>query len=402
MEPLKPNGAQDDDVTLNDLLALYQSANDAAPAFPAEPALPPAFPPSRAPAATLAPPSAAATHDADPELSQLLAAFQQENAAAPAFAPAPAPFPDLAPLPAMEATVPIAGDLPPFAIPPAPADASPFGVPDMGLPPFADPLPPLDLPAFADTPVAGFGDGQIPAFDDTPFPAFPGEAAPPESVLPPASPPAPAPQAAAPTPAPVPAPAPVPPALELPPLDPPGFEDAPDLAPPSIVAMEQTLEATMRSLEIPPPMAPLLAGEPQVLPPLPPRLPNLPLDATLRHREVPLEVTGSSRQPMSQALTVPGEFSLATAEERQSLNQQLAVALQNLDTGLDSVLDQMSELYQRLSVAASHRAPVSEIMETTERLTRVKGQVGENSALWQQAQFLRNAAEAYMRFLESV
>lgn len=314
-----PTGAAgvNDDATLNDLLALYQSANDPGAGDPYAVATVPAAHEADPFAATLPDPFGGAMADpfaasvADPfaeapvsdpfggdsELDALIKNFQtipgfeEAPAAEPAFmAPAPAPEP------AFMAPAPVA---PPVQVAPrAPA----------------------------------------------PEPAFmaPAPVAPPVQPAPPA--PAPEPAFMAPAPAPV----------------------APPPAPAAPMA------------PVAPPMAPVAAPAPVMKPAMP-------------------SVASAVMPPMGMP-----EVRLATREERQVALSHLVSAVNQLTSGIDQVQTQLATLYEGLAQAAATRAPIAEIVSKTEQLTATKGQVAENSPLWQQALMMRHAADMYLEFLRTL
>lgn len=187
------DSGSNDDATLNDLLALYQSANEPAAPFAeptalAEPTF--AAEPAFAPVPAMEPPFAQAPladpfamPGADAEIDELIKSFQNPGAEAPAFAAPPAE--------------------PMFAPPPAePVFAAPPAEPVFAAPP-AEPVFAAPEPVFAAPPAEPVFAAPEPVFAPEPEPVF---AAPPEPVFTP-----PAPVAA---PAPIPQPTPVAPAME--------------------------------------------------------------------------------------------------------------------------------------------------------------------------------------------
>ncbi|MNY56660.1 hypothetical protein D3C86_1927660 [compost metagenome] len=97
-----------------------------------------------------------------------------------------------------------------------------------------------------------------------------------------------------------------------------------------------------------------------------------------------------------------GAIRLATSTERQETLSQLVSAANQLTNGIEQIQSQLATLYEGLAHAAATRAPVTEIITLTEQLTATKGQAGENSALFQQAQLLKEAADAYMHMLKNL
>lgn len=97
-----------------------------------------------------------------------------------------------------------------------------------------------------------------------------------------------------------------------------------------------------------------------------------------------------------------GSIRLATSAERQETLGQLVSAANQLTNGIEHIQSQLATLYEGLAHAAASRAPVTEIITLTEQLTATKGQAGESSALFQQAQLLKEAADAYMHMLKNL
>ncbi|MBU6430586.1 MAG: hypothetical protein KGR26_16325, partial [Cyanobacteria bacterium REEB65] len=93
---------------------------------------------------------------------------------------------------------------------------------------------------------------------------------------------------------------------------------------------------------------------------------------------------------------------VTTSRERVALSQQLSDVVTNLAGGVDRIQQQLDSLYAGLSRAAAERAPIDQIVETTQALTATKAQVGEGSPLYQQAMLLKQVGEAYMELLRTL
>ncbi len=327
-----------DDATLNDLLALYQSASD----------MPPPFAPlaDTSGLGEALPEPGAAGGAVDAEIDELIKSFQE----APAVFP---PGPSVAPLmpPAIEVSV---APIPPAA-PPLAAD---FGVfeaiteppgPsfDVSAPP-APPMPVFEAPAPPAPPRPSF-DVSAPA--TPPRPTF----EPPAAVAPPA-PPAP------------PRPAFEPPAAVVPP--------APPAPPPT--SFEDLIQSVVPAND--PPSRPPATVTVAPVRPAPPRAVAASSGSV---PALPAVEVGSSRQ-------------------RLALAQQLTEVIANLAGGVDQVQGDFDQLYSTLARAASERAPVEEILQTTQALSDAKARVGEGSELYQQALLLKAVGEAYIDLLRSI
>ncbi len=387
-----PEGADGgDDATLNDLLALYQSANDVPPpfaplaeteAFPGAPAAPaldfaaPA-PEFAADFASDLPFAAPAPISPDAEIDDLIKSFQD---AAPAVEPPPfaAPEPFAAPMapepPFMAAPVEDFPAPPPFAIP------EPFAVPE-AAPEAELAAPAADIEAldFAATDFAAPTlDFEAPAIPDP----FAGSTIPDPFAAP-----------------------------DLP---------LPTAAPADYMASAAELEALADEVALQPAFAPepVFADEP-VIEPEPAFVPEalaveIPAEPPVETPVVPAPVAEEVRSVIPPAAPVvpaaavavapfTGELpSIATPAERQAINRSVLESLSAIASGIDQVQGELNGLYENLAKAASHRASVGEIVSLTERLTAVKGEVGENSELYQQALQLRAVAEAYMQLLKNL
>ncbi len=365
-----------DDATLNDLLALYQSASD----------MPPPFAPlaDTSGLGEALPEPGAAGGAVDAEIDELIKSFQE----APAVFP---PGPSVAPLmpPAIEVSV---APIPPAA-PPLAAD---FGVfeaiteppgPsfDVSAPP-APPMPVFEAPAPPAPPRPSF-DVSAPAIP--PMPTF----EPPAAVAPPA-PPAP------------PHPTFEPPAAVAPPAPPapprPTFEPPAAVAPPA------------------PPAPPRPAFEPPaaVVPPAPPAPPPTSFEDLIQSvvpandppSRPPATVTVAPVRPAppravaASSGSVPAlpAVEVGSSRQRLALAQQLTEVIANLAGGVDQVQGDFDQLYSTLARAASERAPVEEILQTTQALSDAKARVGEGSELYQQALLLKAVGEAYIDLLRSI
>ncbi|MNR78990.1 hypothetical protein D3C72_96940 [compost metagenome] len=386
-----------DDATLNDLLALYQSANDVPPpfapladseAFPAAPA---------APELDFAAPSmdfaAPAPMSPDAEIDDLIKSFQDA---------APAPF-EPPPFATPEAfAAPVAPDLPfaapdvpepPFAAAPADVaiDPPPFAAPDFPAPDF--PAPSMDF----DAPAADFS-APAAEFDLEAFaaPAVPEPLA----------------------------------AMEAPAAEEPAFM----VPEPAFMDSASELEALVDEVALQPAFAPepepvfapepeavfvpepeaVFVPEPEVAPepvfaPEPPAasvapvVSEAPVAPAPVAEEIRTVVPAAAPAVAMEISPFTGDLpSLASPAERQAVNRGVLESLSQIATGIDQVQNELNGLYENLAQAASHRASVGEIVTLTERLTAVKGEVGENSALYQQALQLRAVAEAYMQLLKNL
>ncbi len=368
-----------DDATLNDLLALYQSGSD----------MPPPFAPLADPAGLGEglPDPGATGGSVDAEIDELIKSFQEAPAvfapvpqAAPAMPPAielsvdplPAAAPPLAPAfgapeavtqPQAPAFEPPAGLRPP--VPPAPPRPS-F---DVSVPP-APPLPTFEAPAPPAPPLPTF---EAPAPPAPPLPTFeaPAPPAPPRPTFEALAPPAP------------PRPAFEPAAAVMPPAPPrPAFEPAAVVAPPSSLPQPTSFEDLIQSV--------VPATE----------TPARPLStisvAPLRPAPSKAVVASSGAVPALPAVDV------GSSRQRLALAQQLTEVIANLAGGIDRVQSELDQLYSTLAQAASKRAPVEEILETTQALSDTKARVGEGSELFQQALLLKAVGEAYTELLRSI
>ena len=329
-----------DDATLNDLLALYQSGSD----------MPPPFAPLADPAGLGEglPDPGATGGSVDAEIDELIKSFQEAPAV---FAPVPQAAPAMPP--AIELSV---DPLPAAAPPLAPA----FGAPEAVTQPQA--------PAFE--PPAGLRPPVPPA---PPRPSF-------DVSVPPAPP---LPTFEAPAPPAPPRPAFEPAAAVMPPAPPrPAFEPAAVVAPPSSLPQPTSFEDLIQSV--------VPATE----------TPARPLStisvAPLRPAPSKAVVASSGAVPALPAVDV------GSSRQRLALAQQLTEVIANLAGGIDRVQSELDQLYSTLAQAASKRAPVEEILETTQALSDTKARVGEGSELFQQALLLKAVGEAYTELLRSI
>jgi hypothetical protein len=390
-----------DDATLNDLLALYQSANDAPPpfaplaeseAFPAAPAAP--SPDFAAPTMDFAAPPMdfldqslelvpeppfAAPPSPDAEIDDLIKSFQ--DAAPAAFEPPPfaAPEPFAAPV---APEPPFAADfaMDPFAAPTidpfaAPAIPDPFDLPEPAAPAPEFAAPAAELEAL----VADIA--QQPAFMPEPEPIFAPE---PEAIF------TPEPEAIfAPEPEPVfvPEPEPV-------------FAPEPAFMPETpIVEAPPAPVMTAPETSAPPAEAPAL----EIPAVETPAFETTPVVAAPVAEEIRTVVPSAPAAAAVAVTPFTGDLpSIATPAERQAINRSVLESLSQIATGIDQVQGELNGLYENLAQAASHRASVGEIVTLTERLSAVKGEVGENSELYQQALQLRAVAEAYLQLLKNL
>lgn len=335
-----------DDATLNDLLALYQSANDVPPPFAP---MAESEPTAQAPApdfSDLPPFAAPAPKSPDAEIDDLIKSFQ--DASAPSIEPPPFAAP-AAPEPPFMAPEP-----PPFMAAPTAPDAPP--------PPFATPEA-FEAPNLPEPPVppappeAAFAAPTVPSLDDLAAelnfqaPSIPME---PETALEPSF------------------------APEVPP--------APVVDVPTETAPE-VFDFTPPAPAEPAPVEPVAATPP----------------VEELHSVVPSAPAAEAPAPTVAVTPFTGELpSLATPAERQAVNRTVLESLSAIASGIDQVQSELNGLYESLAQAASNRASVNEIVSLTERLTTVKAEVGENSALYQQALQLRAVAEAYLQLLRNL
>jgi hypothetical protein len=98
----------------------------------------------------------------------------------------------------------------------------------------------------------------------------------------------------------------------------------------------------------------------------------------------------------------PANVNVETSRDRLALAQQLTEVIANLANGVDQVQGQLDGLYGNLADAATSRAPVQDILHFTQALQDAKAQVGEDSALYQQALLLKQVGEAYMHLLRTL
>ncbi|HEY9898060.1 MAG TPA: hypothetical protein V6D00_02655 [Pantanalinema sp.] len=283
-----------DDATLNDLLALYQTANDPMPV-----------------------------------------GFEPQ---APSFEPQGLPF----------------------EAPAAPAAAQPPAFDAASLDPFASPSVDTEINDL----IASF----------TSDPAFEAPAADPVFAAPPA-----APVFAAPPVEPVFAAPPVEPVFAAPPVEP--VFAAPPVEP--VFAAPAPEPARVEPVYAPAP-APIVSI---------PQAPSVP---------AAIAVEANPFVPAMAPVAPSGAVRLATSADRNETLTHLVSAVNQLTTGIEQIQSQLATLYEGLAHAAATRAPVTEIITLTEQLTATKGQAGENSALFQQAQLLKEAADAYMHMLKNL
>jgi hypothetical protein len=403
-----PEGADGgDDATLNDLLALYQSANDVPPPFAplAESEPFPAAPAAQTPDfAAQTPDFAAQTPDfmagpdfaadfasdlpfaapapvsPDAEIDDLIKSFQD---AAPAIEPPPfatpepfaapaAPEPPFMTAPAEDFPAPPFAAPEPFAVPEADLEALPadFAAPaaDFTMDPFAAPAIPDPFAGSTIPDPFAAPDLPLPSASPTDFMAAAAEleALADEVALQPAFMPEPEPVFA-------PEPAFAPEAAVL---------EAPAAVAVSAPETSEWLETPVEvPVEMPVVPAPVAEEVRSVVPPAAPVVPAAAVAVAPFTGELP---------------------SIATPAERQAINRSVLESLSAIATGIDEVQGELNGLYENLAKAASHRASVGEIVTLTERLTAVKGEVGENSTLYQQALQLRAVAEAYMQLLKNL
>jgi len=353
-----PEGTDGDDATLNDLLALYQSANDVPPPFAPliEPEVFPSAPEFEVAAADFSISQAVASPDA--EIDDLIKSFQDAAPAAfepPAFAADPFAGDSFA--------APMAADLP-FEAAPAPEFAA-----------FAPAAPEFEAASdFSPAADAGFDSPAASAAPDLfavsdPF------------------------------------------ASEM------SWEDPVDLAPEPVTAFEPEPVLASEPLEplftTPAPEAVELR---RVVPPLaadiPPQVPSAPTAVEIPPAPAapvapPAPIAPAAALAVSAVPSAIAPFTgdlpaVATTAERLAVNRNVLESLSEISNGIDQVQGELNGLYENLALAASHRASVGEIVSLTERLTAVKGEVGENSALYQQALQLRTVAEAYIQLLKNL
>ncbi|HEY9765209.1 MAG TPA: hypothetical protein V6C82_02555 [Chroococcales cyanobacterium] len=302
-------GGYGDDVTLNELLALYQTANEAAPPF----------------------------------------APVNEPEAYPVQAAEPTPFSPPAPIQSMSWEAPEAPPVP--YTPPEPIQSMPWEAPEAPPVPYTPPEPVQSNPWDA-------GRTSFAAPQPIPWEAEPAaysQPAAPEPMAPVYS----APEPAMPVYSEPPAPEPVVPVYS---------EPEPEISyiPQPIVTAPAVVEPSAMSRVIP---------AASVAP-------------------VPVRAPQSSLVPMA-------DLALITPEARRDATTRIESIAGDLAHGIDAIQGQLNQAYERLADAAASRAPVFDIIEITNSLSEVKGQLGEQSPLYQQALALRQMADSYLELLKS-
>lgn len=366
------SNAYSDDVTLNELLALYQSANEVAPPF-APISEPEAYPAPPAPNPWGAEP--AAPFDAAP-------AAPWEDAGAVPYVPAEPvqsiPWGQDAPVApepvfAMPEPIDSAASEPAFAMPEPVIPTAPepvFTMPEPVVPAASEPvftMPEPVVPAAPD-PVFTMPEPVVPA---APEPVFTM----PEPVIPAA----PEPVFTMPEPVVAADPEPV---FTMP-------EPVVPAVPEPVFTMPEPVAPAAEPLFTMPEPAVAVASEPVFTMPEPvATVPDVPAMATAA-------ATSLER-------TVPAVTSLATSAKRQEATTQISQIATDLAQGVDAIQSRLETSYERLSTAAARRAPVLEIIEITNALGELKGQLGENSPLYQQALALRQLADSYMDLLKNL
>ena len=118
-------------------------------------------------------------------------------------------------------------------------------------------------------------------------------------------------------------------------------------------------------------------------------------------RVVPASNVAAVSVRPSQSLVPMMDLALITPEARRDATTRIESIAGDLAQGIDAVQGQLNQAYERLADAAASRAPVFDIIEITNSLSEVKGQLGEQSPLYQQALALRQMADSYLELLKS-
>lgn len=339
-------GGYGDDVTLNELLALYQSANEAAPPF-APISEPEAYPAAPAPEAAAEAPANPWGGDA-PAATPFVPSEPIQSNPWGGEEPAATPFVPAEPIQSSPwgAEEPAAAT--PF-VPAEPIQSSPWGAEEpAAAPPFA-PAEPAPTPWGAEMappqPMAWETAGDAPSFDIPAEPVFemaPVFEAPAEVVAAPIEP----------------------------------------LFPEPAVVAEPVLETAPAVVE-----TPVFAAAPVETPP-----PPIEVSKVV---PAPIKV-----QPM--AMTTVGDLALVTPEARREASGKIGAIASEIAQGIDAVQEQLNTAYEKLANAAASRAPVTDIVSITSSLSEIKGQISEESPIFKQALALRQMADAYLELLKSL